>query len=59
MKTKQVKFKDVDGKIYGGVLIDDEYVICGCCGGVFEKDEVKILAVLEWLPISDEILGED
>lgn len=58
MEIKQVKFKDVDGKIYGGILIDDEYVICGCCGGVLEKDEVKILAVLEWLPISDEILGE-
>ena len=49
----------------GGIAVYDydyestpQYVICGCCGGTFEPDEVKILRVLEWLPISEEILGE-
>lgn len=57
METKQVKFMDNEGNIFGGIVVDDEFLICGCCGGVLEKNEVKILATLEWVPISDEILG--
>ena len=40
MTTKQVKFLDKNSQeILGGILIDDETLICGCCGGVFDKDE--------------------
>lgn len=59
MLIKQVKFKAKDeDEILGGILIDNEYVICGCCGSVFEKDDVEIIQTLKWIPISDEIIGD-
>ena len=59
METKQCVFKDNDGVIFGGILIDNEYVICGCCGGVFEANEVEIIEIFkDWISISDEIIGE-
>ena len=33
-------------------------VICGCCGGIFEANEVTIIRTLDWLSISEEIIGE-
>ena len=60
METKQVKFKDFEGNILGGIMIDNKFVICGCCGGVFEMEEIEILEVYKvWLNISDEIRGEE
>ena len=70
--VKQVKFRcpnvdTVERKqdAIGGIAVYEneldktpQYVICGCCGGTFEPDEVKILRVLEWIPISEEILGK-
>ena len=61
MKTEQVVFYHyADNTEYGGILIDDKYVICGCCGGVFELDdgEIEIVAKLNWVNISEEIKGE-
>ena len=69
MEFKQVRFiaPDVDTiestkDELGGIAVYEydklKYVICGCCGGYFEPDDVKILRVYEWLPISDEIKGE-
>ena len=65
---KQVKFKDPDGTILGGIALYEEQadgvadltgVICGCCGGVFQYDEVEIIEKYEnWIPLSDEIIGE-
>lgn len=60
MTTRQVKFKDPDGEILGGILVNDEFIICGCCGGVFEMEEVTILhRYPDWINISDEIKGEE
>ena len=60
MTTQQVKFKDSEGQILGGILVNNEFIICGCCGGVFEVEEVTILERYKvWLNISDEIKGED
>ena len=69
MDFKQVRFiaPDVDTiestkDALGGIAVYEydelQYVICGCCGGSFEPDEVKILRVLEWIPISEAIKGE-
>ena len=72
MIIKQVKFRCPDADVLegtktelGGIAIYEsdlhekpEYIICGCCGGTFEPDEVEIIRVMEWLPISEEILGE-
>lgn len=59
MKTDMVMFKDPDGEILGGIMVDDKYIICGCCGGVFEVDEVTIIKSLAWINISDAILGDE
>ena len=63
MEIKQVKFKDTNfegNNILGGIMVDNKFVICGCCGGVFEVEEVEILEVYKvWLNISDEIRGEE
>lgn len=72
MVIKQVEFRCPDADIIenrkdvlGGIAVyEDEldktpqYIICGCCGGLFEPEDVEIIRVLEWLPISDEIIGE-
>lgn len=63
MITKQVKFVDVyEHTIHGGILItegNDQYIICGCCGGVFEIEDVEIVEEFpNWIDISDSIIGE-
>lgn len=65
MTTKQVKFLDKNSQeILGGILIDDETLICGCCGGVFDRDEwedigIEILKEYNnWANISNEIVEE-
>ena len=57
---KQVKFKDYDGDIFGGILVESfNVIICGCCGGTFAVDEVEIIETYgDWVDISDEIIGE-
>lgn len=57
---RQIKFKDFDGVVLGGIL-DEEHniIICGCCGGTFELDEVEIIEYYkDWVNISYEIIGE-
>lgn len=60
MKAKQVKFKDFDGVILGGILIEDEeIVICGCCGVIFEVEEIEIVEVYNyWVDLSSDIIGD-
>lgn len=64
---KQIKFKDLENDlIHGGILLDDGDVVCGCCGGLIEKDEFegnnqthKILEIYPtWIDISDTIIGD-
>ena len=57
MDTKMVKFS-YDGETFGGIMVNDEWIICGCCGSVFEVGEVEIIETLSWVNISDEILGD-
>lgn len=65
---KQVKFYDAETDDYmGGIMIDSETIICGCCGALVDIDEiiedaaeagVEPIIFLEWIPISDAIIGE-
>lgn len=60
MKTKQVKFQEANGEIFGGILVDESYVICGCCGGIFLMDKEgktwKLIETFEqWVNVSEEI----
>ena len=71
-KPTQVKFVEPwqDKVVWlAGIAYRDE-VICGCCGGVFEIDEIvesakdfqiedPIEAYDFWVDISDEIIGDE
>ena len=63
MLTQQVQFWDDDNKEwFGGIMIDNEYIICGCCGSVLELNEFEEKEVIEyedWVNIEEEIRGED
>lgn len=64
MKVEQISFIDLEGdcNILGGIMIDDTYVICGECGGVFELADGNIKIVNRfpnWISISEEIKGGD
>lgn len=40
----QVRIYDRENKIeHGGIITDNGDIICGCCGGLIEKDEVSIM----------------
>lgn len=64
MFIRQCKFEDEEGNIFGGIVIDDEnndyeFVLCGCCGSLFEIQDVKIIEIFDtWVNLSDEIIGE-
>lgn len=58
---QMVKFKDLESNtILGGILTDEGNIICGCCGGLIERDDCQfeIIESLSWIDISNEILGE-
>ena len=59
MTTKQVCFRaEGETEFFGGILVNDEYVICGCCGGVVPIDEVAEMELYKnWVNISDEFMG--
>ena len=64
MITKQVRFRcEGDNTFFGGILVDDckeaPFIICGCCGGIIEMDDIlEIQEYKNWVNISDEIIGE-
>lgn len=59
MEIRQVRFIDEENIIHGGIMVNGEYIICGCCGSVYEVEEVEILDTYDyWVPLSNEIIGE-
>ena len=59
---KQVKFIDKNeetNNVYGGILMDDGDVICACCGGVFEADDIEIIEEYDtWVDFTEAIIEE-
>ena len=70
---QQVKFEVInpdfinedEENIFGGIAIinynDDTIieVICGCCGGVFEPKDIKILERYDkWVDLTETIIGD-
>lgn len=66
---KQVCFLDKENNHYhGGILTDNGDIICGCCGGLIEKDEIgdgdefgyKIVYEYgSWVDLDEAICGDD
>lgn len=63
-RPTQVKFWDECNQQWmGGIGYRDE-IICGCCGGIFEVDELlesnsNSIVRLPWVDINEEIRGEE
>ena len=64
MTAKQCSFVDEDGNVYGGILcdfvgVDEAFIICGCCGGIVDPEEVTIVKTYDnWVDLSKEIIGD-
>lgn len=63
MEVEQIVFVEVgtDSPLFGGILIDNRYVICGDCGGVFDLTEGDVEIIKRfpnWVSISEEIKGD-
>lgn len=68
METEQVKFKDPYGEIRGGILVkgaeEGDFIICGCCGGIFYVGEDVAPDSIEsywddWVDLTPFITGEE
>lgn len=64
-EAKQIRFLDlVDGRVYGGIMLEDGSIVCGCCGTIISPTLVggsvyRVLEVYsEWVDLSKEIIGE-
>lgn len=67
-KAKTVRFLDRENEVmHLGILLEDGRILCGCCGGTIEDDDIgtgdncehMITEHLPWTPISAFILGDD
>ena len=58
---KQIKFHKVGEDIeIGGILLNDGNIVCGCCGSLFEPEDVEIIREYEnWIDLSEEIKGDE
>ena len=62
MIVRQCKFVDEEGE-NGGIYCQEgnnhAYIICGCCGGIFNPERVEGLEIFDfWVDLSEEILGD-
>ena len=58
--SKQVKFVDEKLNILGGIELDDGRVLCGCCGSIFEPEDIHIITRYDtWINLTEEICGDD
>lgn len=65
----QVKFWRADGDYYTAGIAYKNEIICGCCGGIFEIEEIikdakndgvmPIIPYEFWVDLVSEITGDD
>lgn len=65
---RQVKIRDNSCDTdFGGIMLDNGDIICGCCGSLIPHDELNnldydftLIKIYDnWMNISNEILGDD
>ena len=54
----QVIFYNLSGHKKSGIGYKDK-IICGCCGAIYNADEVKIEKELPWIDLTEEIGGDE
>ena len=60
MEIAQVLFRDEENNLCAGIRLDDGRAICGCCGGIYEPEEITIIKVFhDWKDISKAIARLD
>lgn len=59
--NRQVIFMDDKRIVSSGIWNQDrDEIICGCCGATIKSGDFVLLHIYnEWLPINDEICGDD
>lgn len=58
MEVKQVLFRDEENNLCAGIRLEDGRILCGCCGGILEPEEITIVKVFkDWVNISNAIAG--
>lgn len=59
----QVRFKDCEENSWEGGIAYQDYIICGCCGGIIYLEDIEEakgeIIEFEWINISAEIVGDD
>ena len=56
-KQDEETMRETGREWFAGIAYHDE-IICGCCGGIFETDEIELIQPLPWVDISEEIAGD-
>lgn len=58
--NKQIIFMDASGCVNGGIQLENDNIICGCCGATITLTSVRIIHEYStWCDISYEITGSD
>ena len=53
--NQQVKFRE--NAIHGCIMVDNKTIICACCGGNLEVEDVTILEIYDdWIDFTEFIL---
>ena len=60
MNTTMVWFRDnfEPDRVHGGIMIDGKAIICGCCGGVLDMEDIAEWGYLSWVNLEETILGD-
>ena len=57
-RNKLVYFRDTfedNSDPQFGIVLDDEHILCLCCGGILEKGDYEILKRCKWFNFSEEM----
>lgn len=58
----QVRWYDEENEMFHGGIAFGDVIICGCCGGIIELDEIdldKLTTYDFWVNLDEEICGDD
>lgn len=59
--ARQIIFRDnFENSVHAGILLNDGTALCGCCGGILEPEDFRILHIYDyWVELEPQIAGND